>query len=50
MLTIIGHSEMRPVVEHSGCPELLVNPWKLDPSTLRFALKGLHFCSGIFHF
>ncbi|XP_076272073.1 mediator complex subunit 23 isoform X2 [Rhynchophorus ferrugineus] len=40
MLTIIGHSEMRPVVEHSGCPELLVNPWKLDPSTLRFALKG----------
>ncbi|CAG9771045.1 unnamed protein product [Ceutorhynchus assimilis] len=40
MLTIIGHSQMRPVVEHSGCPEHLVNPWKLDPLNLRFGLKG----------
>lgn len=40
MVSIIGHSEMRPVVEHSGCPEHLVNPWKLDPITLRFSLKG----------
>lgn len=40
MLSIVGHSQMRPVVEHSGCPEHLVNPWKLDPLNLRFALKG----------
>ncbi|GJQ71180.1 putative mediator of RNA polymerase II transcription subunit [Trypoxylus dichotomus] len=40
MVSIIGHSQMRPVVEHSGCPEHLVNPWKLDPLTLRFSLKG----------
>lgn len=41
MVSIIGHAEMRPVVEHSGCPEHLVNPWKLDPVTLRFSLRGL---------
>ncbi|XP_056641984.1 mediator of RNA polymerase II transcription subunit 23 isoform X1 [Diorhabda carinulata] len=40
MVSIIGQTEMRPVVEHSGCPEHLVNPWKLDPQTLRFAVKG----------
>ncbi|KAJ8957543.1 hypothetical protein NQ318_020582 [Aromia moschata] len=40
MVSIVGQAEMRPVVEHSGCPEHLVNPWKLDPSTLRFSLKG----------
>lgn len=41
MVSIIGQNEMRPVVEHSGCPEHLVNPWKLDPLTLRFNLKGI---------
>lgn len=40
MVSIIGQNEMRQVVEHSGCPEHLVNPWKLDPLTLRFNLKG----------
>lgn len=40
MVSIIGQAEMRPVVEHSGCPEHVVNPWKLDPVTLRFSLKG----------
>lgn len=40
MVSIVGHSRMRPVVEHSGCPEHLVNPWKLDPTTLKFSLKG----------
>nr|XP_023028639.1 mediator of RNA polymerase II transcription subunit 23 [Leptinotarsa decemlineata] len=40
MVSIVGQAEMRPVVEHSGCPEHLVNPWKLDPLTLRFSLKG----------
>lgn len=40
MVSIVGHSKMRPVVEHSGCPEHLVNPWKLDPTTLKFSLKG----------
>ncbi|KAL3284506.1 hypothetical protein HHI36_018665 [Cryptolaemus montrouzieri] len=41
MVSIVGQSEMRPVVEHSGCSEHLVNPWKLDPLTLRFNLKGI---------
>lgn len=36
MVSIVGHAKMRPVVEHSGCPEHLVNPWKLDPLTLRY--------------
>ncbi|CAH0547626.1 unnamed protein product [Brassicogethes aeneus] len=40
MVSIIGQADMRPVVEHSGCPEHMVNPWKLDPCTLRFTLKG----------
>lgn len=41
MVSIIGQSEMRPVVEHSGQPEHVVNPWKLDSATLRFTLKGI---------
>lgn len=46
MVSIIGQAEMRPVVEHSGCHEHLVNHWKLDPLTLRFSLKGMfkRFC------
>lgn len=40
MVSIVGQSEMRPVVEHSGCPEHLIYPWKLDPVTLKFSLKG----------
>jgi len=31
---------MLPVVEHSGYADHLINPWKLDPSTLKFSLKG----------
>ncbi|KDR22950.1 mediator of RNA polymerase II transcription subunit 23 isoform X2 [Zootermopsis nevadensis] len=40
MVSIIGHSRMLPVVEHSGYADHLINPWKLDPSTLKFSLKG----------
>lgn len=40
MVSIIGHHEMRPIVEHSGMPEHLIGPWKLDPMTLKFNLKG----------
>ncbi|CAH2248235.1 jg6980 [Pararge aegeria aegeria] len=40
MVSIIGHSQMLPVVEFSGYSDHLVNPWRLDPATLRFALKG----------
>ncbi|CAG9857627.1 unnamed protein product [Phyllotreta striolata] len=40
MVSIIGQAEMRPIVEHSGCPEHFINTWKLDPTTLRFAVKG----------
>lgn len=40
MVSIVGQADMRPVVEHGGCPEHLVNPWKLDPLTLKFCLRG----------
>nr|CAD7200499.1 unnamed protein product [Timema douglasi] len=40
MVSIIGHSLKRPVVEHSGYADHLINPWKLDPATLKFSLKG----------
>lgn len=40
MVSIIGHSKMLPVVEHSGYADHLINPWKLDPTTLKFSLKG----------
>ncbi|XP_044767025.1 mediator of RNA polymerase II transcription subunit 23 [Coccinella septempunctata] len=42
MVSIVGMSEMRPVVDHSGYPpEHLINSWKLDPTSLRFTLKGI---------
>lgn len=42
MVSIVGMCEMRPVVEHSGYPpEHIMNPWKLDPTSLRFSLKGI---------
>lgn len=40
MVSIIGHSYMLPVVEHSGYADHLINPWRLDPNTLKFSLKG----------
>ena len=40
MVSIIGHSKMLPVVEHSGYADHL-SPWKLDPATLKFNLKGI---------
>ncbi|XP_034947212.1 mediator of RNA polymerase II transcription subunit 23 [Chelonus insularis] len=40
MVSIIGHSKMLPVVEHTGYADHLINPWLLDPSTLKFSLKG----------
>lgn len=40
MISIVGHSTMRPVVEHSGCAEHVYSPWRLDRTTLRFHLKG----------
>ncbi|OXA58541.1 Mediator of RNA polymerase II transcription subunit 23 [Folsomia candida] len=40
IVTIIGRSRMLPVVEHSGHAGYLIMSWKLDPTTLRFMLKG----------
>ncbi|EAT33704.1 AAEL014021-PA [Aedes aegypti] len=40
MLSIIGHSSMLPIVEHSSYADNLINPWKLDPTTLKLALRG----------
>ncbi|XP_008216793.1 mediator of RNA polymerase II transcription subunit 23 isoform X2 [Nasonia vitripennis] len=41
MISIIGHSKMLPLVEHSGYGDHLVSPWLLDRNTLQFSLKGL---------
>ncbi|XP_059618578.1 mediator of RNA polymerase II transcription subunit 23 [Phlebotomus argentipes] len=41
MLTIIGHSQMLPIVEHFGYADHLINPWRLDRNTLKFTLKGI---------
>lgn len=40
MTSMIGHSSMLPVVEHSGYGDHLIIPWKLDPNTLKLTLKG----------
>lgn len=40
MVSIIGHSQMSPVVEHSAYADHLINPWRLDPISLKFSLKG----------
>lgn len=40
MISIIGHSKMLPVVEHTGYGDHLVSPWLLDRNTLQFTLKG----------
>lgn len=40
MVSIVNHAKMLPVVEHSGCAEHLVHPWKLDSTTLKLSLKG----------
>lgn len=40
MVSVIGHSHMLPVVEHTGYADHLINPWKLDSTTLKFSLKG----------
>ncbi|KFB44984.1 AGAP006046-PA-like protein [Anopheles sinensis] len=40
MLSIIGHSSMLPIVEHSSYVDNLIIPWKLDPDTLKLSLRG----------
>ncbi|XP_051162012.1 mediator of RNA polymerase II transcription subunit 23 [Leptopilina boulardi] len=40
MVSIVGHSKMLPVVEHSGYADHLINPWVLDRENLQFSLKG----------
>ncbi|XP_063986050.1 mediator of RNA polymerase II transcription subunit 23 [Diachasmimorpha longicaudata] len=40
MVSKIGHSKMLPVVEHTGYADHQINPWLLDPSSLKFSLKG----------
>uniref|UniRef100_A0A182XM38 Mediator of RNA polymerase II transcription subunit 23 n=1 Tax=Anopheles quadriannulatus TaxID=34691 RepID=A0A182XM38_ANOQN len=40
MLSIIGHSAMLPIVEHSSYADNLIIPWKLDPDTLKLSLRG----------
>lgn len=38
MVSIIGHSEMRPIVEHT---ETCILSWRLDCATLKLAIKGI---------
>ncbi|XP_053676099.1 mediator of RNA polymerase II transcription subunit 23 [Anopheles nili] len=40
MLSIIGHSSMLPIVEHSSYADNLIIPWKLDPDSLKLTLRG----------
>lgn len=42
MLSIIGHSSMYPISEPSSLSGYgdSTNPWRLDPNTLKFSLKG----------
>ena len=40
-VSVIGQWRLRPIVEHSSCPEPLMTAWRLDPITLRFVFKGI---------
>lgn len=40
IVTLINHSEMLPIIEHFSYQEHMFNPWRLDPATLKFHLKG----------
>lgn len=41
MVSVIGHSSMLPIVEHFGYTDTLINPWRLDPNTLKFSFRGI---------
>lgn len=41
MVSIIGHSHMLPIVEHFGYIDSLINPWRLDSTTLKFTFRGI---------
>lgn len=41
MVSIIGHSQMLPIVEHFGYTESLINPWRLDSGSLKFQHRGI---------
>lgn len=41
MVSIIGHSHMLPIVEHFGYTDSLINPWRLDSTTLKFTFRGI---------
>lgn len=40
MVSIIGHANMLPIVEHFGYADHLMNSWRLDHNTLKFNFKG----------
>lgn len=41
MVSIIGHAQMRPVVEHFGYTDACVLPWRLDCVSLKLSIKGI---------
>lgn len=41
MISIIGHPHMLPIVQHFGYTETLINPWRLDSTTLKFTFRGI---------
>ncbi|CAL4182869.1 unnamed protein product, partial [Meganyctiphanes norvegica] len=40
MLSVVGRTKLRPIVEQSGHQSPSIHSWKLDSVTLRFQLKG----------
>lgn len=41
MVSIIGHSQMRPIVEHFGYTDTCILPWRLDCTSLKLSIKGI---------
>lgn len=41
LVSIIGHSHMLPIVEHFGYTDSLINPWRLDSTSLKFTSRGI---------
>ncbi|KAH8305992.1 hypothetical protein KR018_009354 [Drosophila ironensis] len=41
MVTIIGHANMLPIVEHFGYADHMMNSWRLDHNSLKFNFKGV---------
>lgn len=41
IVSVIGHPHMLPIVEHFGYNDSLINPWRLDSTSLKFTFCGI---------